>query len=82
MGGVHLWEVSTYGRCPPMGGVRLWEVSREKKFWMCYKNIIPSNFHHHSFNVIEVTKGRLISQPPESQKNPSTGEIGFRISVT
>ncbi|KAK3730809.1 hypothetical protein QZH41_001166 [Actinostola sp. cb2023] len=27
MGGVHLWEVSAYGRCPRMAGVRLWEVS-------------------------------------------------------
>ncbi|KAK3751785.1 hypothetical protein QZH41_013252, partial [Actinostola sp. cb2023] len=24
---IYLWEVSTYGRCPPMGGVHLWEVS-------------------------------------------------------
>ncbi|KAK3751794.1 hypothetical protein QZH41_013249, partial [Actinostola sp. cb2023] len=27
MRGVHLQEVSTYGRCPIMGGVHLWEVS-------------------------------------------------------
>ena len=27
MGGDRLWEVSTYGRYPPMGGDRLWEVS-------------------------------------------------------
>ena len=27
MGGVCLWEVSAYGRCPLMGGVHLQEVS-------------------------------------------------------
>ena len=27
MGGAHLWEVPTYGRCPLVGGAHLWEVS-------------------------------------------------------
>ena len=31
IGGVCLWEVSTYGRCLLMGGVHLWEVSTYRR---------------------------------------------------